>query len=259
MKAVTLFAVASTLLLGLNAAAQETCDSASDGQPVADAALVPSDSAQPLPSAQEVMEFLSQSSPATASSGVAAPSIASSVASQPVPAARIRVIDPASLTRPSSSPSGVGAAREIPTARIRVLDGTLASKPKVKAPEDTEAQAATADAEAAVIAATTPEASLPIDPALARLVGTWKAVARQGDGELTTVELQLDDRGWARFTVPGADGKPSTIKRRAELNGDELNLTGADASLLLGKLIEVNDRQMVLARAEGKLTFVRPR
>jgi hypothetical protein len=83
-------------------------------------------------------------------------------------------------------------------------------------------------------------------------------VARHGDGELTTVELQLDDRGWATFTVPSAEGKPTTIKRRAELNGDELKLTGPDAGLLLGNLIEVTNRQMVLARAEGKLTFVRP-
>jgi hypothetical protein len=75
---------------------------------------------------------------------------------------------------------------------------------------------------------------------------------------LTTVELRLDDRGWAELTVPGADGKPSTIKRRAELKGDELKLTGPDAELLLGQLIDVNSRQMVLARAGGQVTFVRP-
>ena len=97
-----------------------------------------------------------------------------------------------------------------------------------------------------------------INDALKGLVGTWKAVARRGDGELTTVELRLDDRGWAELTVPDANGKPSTIKRRAELEGDELKLTGPDAELLLGQLIDVNSRQMVLARAGGQVTFVRP-
>jgi hypothetical protein len=97
-----------------------------------------------------------------------------------------------------------------------------------------------------------------VSEALKGLVGTWKAVARRGDGELTTVELRLDGRGWAELTVPDAEGKPSTIKRRAELDGQDLKLTGPDAELLLGQLIEVNSRQMVLARASGQVTFVRP-
>ena len=97
-----------------------------------------------------------------------------------------------------------------------------------------------------------------IDEALKGLVGTWKAVARQGDGELTTVELQLDNRGWAKLTVPAADGTKSTIKRRVEFENQELKLTGPDAELLLGKLVSSNSRQMVLERAGGEVTFVRP-
>jgi hypothetical protein len=97
-----------------------------------------------------------------------------------------------------------------------------------------------------------------VSEALKGLAGTWKAVARRGDGELTTVELRLDDRGWAELTVPDAQGKPSTIKRRAELEGDELKLKGPDAELLLGQLVDVTSRQMVLARAGGQVTFVRP-
>jgi hypothetical protein len=169
------------------------------------------------------------------------------------------VVDPASVNRPSNNASGVNATpAAVPTARIRVIDDAVVTEAEIAAPRDKELETAKFDAEAAVIAATTPEASSALDPALAKLVGTWKAVARHGDGELTTVELQLDDRGWAEFTVPSVEGKPTTIKRRAELKGDELKLTAPDASLLLGNLIEVTDRQMVLARAEGKLTFVRP-
>ena len=96
-----------------------------------------------------------------------------------------------------------------------------------------------------------------IDEKIASLVGTWKAVARQGDGELTTVELHLDNRGWAELTVPGSDGKPSTTKSRVNLENEELKLTDADKVVSLGKLVDFNARQMVLERAEGQVTFVR--
>ncbi len=89
-------------------------------------------------------------------------------------------------------------------------------------------------------------------------MGTWKAVGRYGDGELSTIELQLDKSGWAKLTVPGADGKPSTITRHVDFAGQELKLTGSDGALALGKLVEFNDRQLVLDRADGQVTFVRP-
>ena len=84
------------------------------------------------------------------------------------------------------------------------------------------------------------------------------AVSRHGDGELSTVELQLDDHGWAKLTVPGADGKPSTTTRKVEFENNELKLTGADADVILGKLVAFNSRQMVLERSGGQVTFVRP-
>ena len=96
-----------------------------------------------------------------------------------------------------------------------------------------------------------------IDEKIAGLVGTWKAVARQGDGELTTVELHLDNRGWAELTVPGTDGKPATTKSRVNLENEELMLTAANKAVSLGKLVDFNARQMVLERAEGQMTFVR--
>jgi hypothetical protein len=97
-----------------------------------------------------------------------------------------------------------------------------------------------------------------IAEALKGLVGTWMAVSRQGDGSLSTVELQLDGNGWAKLTVPGADGKTSTTTRKIEFDNNELKLTGADADVTLGKLVEFNSRQMVLERSGGQVTFVRP-
>ncbi|MGD9631830.1 MAG: hypothetical protein AB7G28_25290 [Pirellulales bacterium] len=95
------------------------------------------------------------------------------------------------------------------------------------------------------------------DERIAQLAGTWKAVARRSAGELTTIELVLDNRGHAELTVPGSDGKPSTTKSRANLENDELRLTGTDKVVSLGKLVDVSDRQMVLQLTEGTMTFVR--
>jgi hypothetical protein len=60
------------------------------------------------------------------------------------------------------------------------------------------------------------------------------------------------------LTVPGADGKTSTTTRKIEIENKELKLTGGDADVTLGKLVEFNSRQMVLERAGGQVTFVRP-
>lgn len=96
-----------------------------------------------------------------------------------------------------------------------------------------------------------------LDERIAQLAGTWKAVARRGAGELTTIELVLDNRGHAELTVPGSDGKPSTTKSRANLENEELRLTGSGKVVSLGRLVDVTDRQMVLQLTEGTMTFVR--
>ena len=156
------------------------------------------------------------------------------------PQARITVLD----ATPRNSASGI-AKSSTPAGRITVLADTSREVAKVAAAE------AALDTIAAV------EETGTLDVALKGLVGTWAAVARHRDGELTTVELQLDDRGWAKFTVPGADGKPSTTKRRVKLDDEELKLISPDSELSLGKLIEVTSRQMVLAGTAGQMTFVK--
>jgi hypothetical protein len=167
------------------------------------------------------------------------------------PQARITVVDASS---PLQTRSNV-AKPTSPAARLTVVtDDDTPVNPAKKSSGTSKSTEPTNVESAPALDSNTST----INEALKGLVGTWKAVARRGDGELTTVELRLDDRGWAELTVPDADGKPSTIKRRAELNGDELKLTGPDAELLLGQLIDVNSRQMVLARASGQVTFVRP-
>jgi hypothetical protein len=177
---------------------------------------------------------------------------ASAVGVRPTgPQARITVVDAS-----SPLPSSTNAAKSTgPVARLKVVENDATPADAAAKASDTSTTAEKSNVETTP----TPDSNAStLSDALKGLAGTWKAVARRGDGELTTVELRLDDRGWAELTVPGADGKPSTIKRRAELKGDELKLTGPDAELLLGQLIDVNSRQMVLARAGGQVTFVRP-
>jgi hypothetical protein len=167
------------------------------------------------------------------------------------PQARMTVVDASS---PLQSPANA-AKSSAPTARLTVVTDEAPRANSAAKGSDASKSVETTIGDA------TPsldDGAATMSDALKDLVGTWKAVARRGDGELTTVELRLDDRGWAELTVPDAEGKPSTIKRRAELKGDELKLTGPDAELLLGQLIDVNGRQMVLARAGGQVTFVRP-
>ena len=151
------------------------------------------------------------------------------------------------ITPLNSAPQGASAkASAAPSARVSLV----AIQPLA------EAEAAAAAAAATDTDPPAPEEN--IDPALAGLVGTWSAVSRYGDGELTTVELQFDDRGWAELTVPAADGKRSTIKRRASLEDNELKLSGPDEQTLsLGKLIELDSRQMILERTGRQITFVR--
>lgn len=185
----------------------------------------------------------------------AAEATSSVVGPSAVPQARLTVV-------PSTTPNGSGqsnGATSVPSARLTVVADTSRDVAKPVADAVAEALAKIApDAKEKDAATNARDEDAALSETLRSLVGTWKAVARYGDGELSTVELQLDDRGWAKFTIPGPDGKPSTVERRVELENDELKLTGPDSELALGKLIESNRRQMVLALADGRITFVRP-
>jgi hypothetical protein len=160
-------------------------------------------------------------------------------------------------------------APSAPQARLTVVPAvaTSTSNLQIASPVKTDSEAkstirevpATETKAVDTTASATPTpASSKIDDSIKGLVGTWMAVSRQGNGELSTVELQLDDNGWAKLTIHGADGKPSTTTRKVEFENSELKLTGADADVMLGKLVEFNARQMVLERSGGQVTFVRP-
>jgi hypothetical protein len=151
------------------------------------------------------------------------------------------------------------AAPAGPTARITVVSANASSSSQVASSVRSAKLKVIAD-EAPVAESKTEIAIAEpvVDEKIAGIVGTWKAVARQGDGELTTIQLHLDNRGWAELTVPGSDGKPTTTKSRVNFENEELKLTdGTDKVVSLGKLVDFNSRQMVLERAEGQVTFVR--
>ena len=190
------------------------------------------------------------------------PTPASTVVAPAAPQARLTVISDAptgnvQLASPVSTDSVTATVREASLQQVVATE----SKPDIKnvTPVEEKTDSA-ADVSKALdsTASVTPEATSKIADAIKGLVGTWMAVSRQGDGALSTVELQLDDHGWAKLTMPGADGKPSTTTRKVEFENNELKLTGEDADVMLGKLVDFDSRQMVLERSGGQVTFVRP-
>jgi hypothetical protein len=161
-------------------------------------------------------------------------------------------------SNPNAATPRSAAAPVVPAARITVLP--LKESPSARTTSMTPTAKLTIVPDVAVVSAppaVTPSPEPKLDERIAKLVGIWKAVARRGNGELTTIELHLDNRGWAELTVPGNDGKSSTSKSRIDFENDELKLKGADKVMSLGKLVESTSRQMVLERAEGRVTFVR--
>jgi hypothetical protein len=150
--------------------------------------------------------------------------------------ARLAVVNP-NTTASSTSV-------DIPAGRVRVVvPGS--SKPKTVTP--------------AHVVVVTPDDLSKTPEALKGLTGDWMAVSRQSGGELSTVELQMDDHGWAKLTVPGAEGKPSkTTKHKVELKDNKLELTSQNGTISLGKLESSDSRQMILEQETGLLTLVRP-
>ena len=192
--------------------------------------------------------------PLTASSRVNSPTrlLRPSVRTLPGPAAptaRLTVLPPDSENSDATDAAAAGpqgrisvipsdnvAISQKPTRRVEPVSVKIAETPvkKVDKPEDAT-----------------------IAKGLKGLVGTWRGVSRNSDGELATIELKLDNKGWAKLTVPASDGTTSTTTRRVELDNNELKLTSNDNVLALGKLVEFNDRQMVLDRGGNHVTFVR--
>jgi hypothetical protein len=161
-------------------------------------------------------------------------------------------------SNPNLATPAATVAPATPSARITVLPAD--ASPSARVTPKTLTATLTIVADDPVVSTTpkvTPTLEPKLDDRIAKLVGIWKAVARRGNGELTTVELHLDNRGWAELTVPDNDGKPNTTKSRVDFENDELKLKGDDKVVSLGKLVESTSRQMVLERAEGRVTFVR--
>ena len=154
------------------------------------------------------------------------------------------------------------SATEPPVAKIQLasaVEEKPAVKPEVKKPEPPKDDSELKNTLDAINGGSDEVADKsPISDAMKGLVGTWMAVARQGEGELSTIELQLDDNGTAKLTVPGKDGKNNTTTRKVNFDNKELKLIGGDSDITLGKLVEFDARQMVLDRDGRQMTFVRP-
>jgi hypothetical protein len=153
-------------------------------------------------------------------------------------------------------------ATEAPVAKIQLASAVEEKpvvKPEVKKPEPPKDDSELKNTLDAINGGSDEVAQKsPISDAMKGLVGTWMAVARQGEGELSTIELQLDDNGTAKLTVPGKDGTTKTTTRKVNFDNKELKLIGGDSDITLGKLVEFDARQLVLDRDGRQMTFVRP-
>lgn len=170
-----------------------------------------------------------------------------------VPSARVRVVPPGSANKKPVATARVAVVSLADTSPAPVVPPKPVVKPKVAVVTQTSSEDLTKSLDKLDASK---ESKLP--EAIKGLVGDWMAVSRQGDGELSTVELQLDDHGWAKLTIPGADGKPSTTTRKVEFKDNQLDLTSKSGTVSLGKLVSSDSRQMVLERESGLVTFVRP-
>jgi hypothetical protein len=185
-----------------------------------------------------------------------APAAKLQVAKTPaVPVARIS-------EAPAEDDAPVGNLRLAPeVADDEIEEKPAALKPEVSKPEppkvadDSEVK----EVEPADLGESKEQAAevSPISDAMRALLGTWRAVSRQGEGSLATIELQLNDNGTAQLTTPDKNGKTSTTTRKANFDNQELKLTGGDKDISLGKLVESDARQMVLDRGGRQVTFVR--
>lgn len=91
----------------------------------------------------------------------------------------------------------------------------------------------------------------------ASIFGTWSIAGTDRAGKLITAELQLDASGGAKLAIPDADGKPVTTKHQLAIEKQSLKLIGAHKDVLIGKVVEVNERQMVIDGKDGPMTFIR--
>ncbi len=95
------------------------------------------------------------------------------------------------------------------------------------------------------------------DQATASIFGTWTVIGTHGDGDLYTAELQLNDAGTAKLTIPNDEGQPITTRHKIAFDNQFLKLVGTQTDVQIGKVLEVNDRQMVVDGKNGIMTFVR--
>jgi hypothetical protein len=167
------------------------------------------------------------------------------------------VLPPPTATRPVTSREST-AASSAPPAQITPLDSKAQIASKVPSAGVSLIPTPSIAISKPTESSTTKLDEPGLNPELAGLVGTWSTVSRYGDGELSTIEVRFDDSGWAEFTIPAADGKRSTSKRRVSIENKELKLGGPDeGSETFGKLIELDSRQLVLEQAGREVTFVR--
>lgn len=163
----------------------------------------------------------------------------------------------------STSTSSTSNSSEVPTARVRVVPAGSTNSQQVTKSRVTVVSTKDPKAAAPVVPQTydsppySKDDTSKVSDAVKGLAGDWLSVTRKDDGGLSTVELQMDDQGVAKLTMPDGGDKRSSSTHKVELQDNKLTLTGGDHNIAFGKVVSVDRRQMVLELATGPMTFVR--
>jgi hypothetical protein len=96
-----------------------------------------------------------------------------------------------------------------------------------------------------------------VDPALKPLLGIWKAVARDADGKVQTVLMNLESDGYATVSVPDGEGR-TTVRKKFSIDDGRLVLSDGNALTELGKVVSATADRVVLDRDGSQVTFLRP-
>jgi hypothetical protein len=164
---------------------------------------------------------------AAASSAPSAAPPASSLSKRPVPKRRslAKSSDGVPTDRERIVPTGSSSSKPVSKARVASVAADKTPRAAVARPKPVvKSQTVAADTLKGddveklldALSSVKDDSSKTLD-SIKSVKGDSMAVSRQGDVDLSTVELQMDDNSWVKLTIPGADDKSSTMTRKEKL------------------------------------------
>ena len=93
---------------------------------------------------------------------------------------------------------------------------------------------------------------------LRAILGLWESKSTDAEGQVSSIELNLQETGDATLTVQAAGISPVSVTRKFAVNDGLFTLGDGEGKLTLGKVVSADADQVVLDAAAGRLTLTRP-